>query len=260
MEAYRMLDLVIEPIPLMASDWIDPRDYTPQPHDEREIDIVMVANWSRFKRHWLLFEALREMPQDLRVVLVGRNAPGRSERDIRNEAAAFGAPQAIEYHTNIPIDHVMALQANARISLVFSHREGSCVAVAESLFADTPVGMMEDGHVGAKSYINSRTGVLFRRPGLARQLSAFLERSGSFASREWAEGTISCFRSAERLNAILRNHSHSRGLPWTRDAVPFCRRYVPVYTNSSDEARLAPAIEALQRRHGLLLEKFVYRP
>jgi glycosyltransferase involved in cell wall biosynthesis len=260
MAAYRVLDPVIRPIPLMASDWIDPRDYTARTVDQRDIDILMVANWSRFKRHWLLFEALSEMPLDLRVVLVGRNAPGRSESDIRDEAAAFGVRQAVEYYTNIPIDRVMALQADARISLILSHREGSCVAVPESLFAGTPVGMMEDGHVGSKSYINSRTGILLRRPGLARQLSAFLERSDSFAPREWADKNISCFRSAERLNDILRNHSRSAGLPWTGDAVPFCRRYVPVYANPADEVCLIPAVEALERRYGVVLEKFVYRP
>lgn len=260
MEAYRVLNPVVHPVPLMASDWIDPRDYVPRAHDQREIDILMVANWSRFKRHWLLFEALRDMPRDLRVVLVGRNAPGRTEREIREEAKAFGAPQDIEYLTNIPIEYVTALQCDARVSLIFSHREGSCVAVAESLFADTPVAMMADGHVGAKSYINPKTGVLLRGERLALQLSSFLERSGSFGPREWAVKNISCFHSTARLNGILRDYSAEAGLPWTTEIVPFCRRYVPEYVRAEDAVRMQAAEQQLRDEHGVEIEKFVYRP
>src|SRR5262245_12061690 len=186
LEPLRILRPVIEPLPIMASDWVNPDHFVPKPHRQRTIDILMVAAWSELKRHWLLFEALRDMPRNLRVVLVGRNDVGRTEREIRAEARAFGAYQDLELHTNLEIDQVYALQCNARISTIFTKREGSCVAVPESLSAGTPVAMMEEAYIGSKAYINNRTGILVRRSGLAQQLQRFLEESERFTPREWA--------------------------------------------------------------------------
>jgi glycosyltransferase involved in cell wall biosynthesis len=247
---------VAEPVAILASDWVNPAYYEPRPHDQRSIDVLVVANWTRVKRHWLLFEALREMPRNARVVLVGRNAPGRTEKEIRAEARAFGVRQDLELHTNLTIDEVTALQCDARISAIFTHREGSCVAVPESLFADAPVAMMAEAHIGSKAYINRQTGVLLGRRRLARQLRRFWEESGRYNAREWALRNISCAATTRRLNAILRGWARRTGRPWTEDIAPMCWRYVPSYVNAADEARLAPAVERLRRRHGVVLEKF----
>src|SRR5262249_30523684 len=128
LQPLRILGPVVEPLPILAGDWVNPDHFTPKAHRDRTIDILMVAAWSKLKRHWLLFEALRDMPRNLRVVLVGRNDTGRTEREIRDEARAFGARQDIELHTNLEIDEVYALQCDARISAIFTKREGSCVA------------------------------------------------------------------------------------------------------------------------------------
>ncbi len=259
LEAYRVLSPVIEPVPLLACDLNDPNQYTPKPHAERRIDILMVATWLRVKRHWLLWEALAGMPRDLRVVLVGRNLPGRTAHDLLREARAFGVRQHLEFELNVPPERVAELQCDARVSAVFSDREGSCVAVTESMFADSPVAMMADAHVGAKAYINEQTGVLLRRKGIGAQLRRFLETSHLFTPRAWALRNVSCHVSARRLNDILRADALARGRPWTEDIAPFCRRYVAQYIDASDEARLAPAVAELERRHGVRLTRWEYR-
>ncbi len=76
MEIHQRFRHNIRPLPIMASDWINPGFYQPRPHHQREIDILMVAGWSRLKRHWLLFRALRKMRRDLRVVLIGQDSEG----------------------------------------------------------------------------------------------------------------------------------------------------------------------------------------
>ena len=247
---------VIEPLPILASDWINPDHFKPKPHRDRTIDILMVAAWPRLKRHWLLFEALRNMPKHLRVVLVGRDGPGRHEREIRAEARQFGVRQDLEFHTNLEIDEVYALQCDARISAVFTRREGSCVAVPESLFAGSPVAMMQDAFIGSKAYINPQTGVLVRRHGLARQLQEFLEQSARYTARQWATDNISCKRTSARLNEMLKWWSLNSGRPWTTDIAPMCWRYVPSYVDLSDKLRLAPAVEHLANQYGLTLQEF----
>jgi hypothetical protein len=216
----------------------------------------MVANWNRVKRHWLLFEALRHMSPGLRVVLVGRNGPGRTEREIREEARAFGVRQRLELYTNLEIDEVVRLHCDARISTILTLREGSCVAVAESLFGGAPVAMMAGAHIGSKAYLNPATGVLLERERLGRSLERFLDESERYRPREWALANIACTRTTARLNAVLRNHALSTGRPWTEDIAPLCWRYVPRYLRPSDQARLQPAIDELQRKHGVVLEEF----
>jgi len=252
----QVLRPVVEPLPILGSDWINPEHFKPKPHRSRTIDILMVAAWPRLKRHWLLFEALRHMPKHLRVVLVGRDGPGRHEREIREEARAFGVPQDLEFYTNLEIDEVYALQCDARISAVFTRREGSCVAVPESLFAGSPVAMMQDCYIGSKAYINQHTGVLVRRQGLAKQLQEFLEQSPRYTPRQWAIENISCTKTSTRLNEMLKWWSLNSGRPWTTDIAPMCWRYVPSYVNASDKLRLSPVVERLAKQYGLALTEF----
>ncbi len=252
-EAYRLLEPIVEPLPIMACDWIDPSLYRPRPHASRSIDILMVANWLPFKRHWLLFEALRHMAPQLRVVLVGRSAPDRTAETIRAEARAFGVRQDLELRSDVTIEEVRTLQADARISVLFSRREGSCVAVVESLFADAPVALMREAHVGSKAYVNGETGILVTRRGLARQLSAFLERAATFGARRWAEANVSCHTSSARLNGILRALAARHGRPWTRDIAPLCWRPMPAHVHDADRRRFGDCADSLQRQFGISL-------
>lgn len=244
-------------LPIMASDWTDPALFDPLPAHERTTDIVMVSHFAQWKRHWLLFEALRDMPRDLHVVLIGRHAPGRTEKDLRRDARAFGVRQELDIKTNLEIHEVAAEQCKAKLSLAFSKREGSCVSVAESLFADTPVAMMADAHIGSRAYINDATGRLLRRRDLDRQIQAMLEARKSFSPRKWALANISAQDTSARLNDILRTHCRQRGYPWTRDIAPMCWRYVPRHLHETDERRLESGVERLRSEYGVGLKAFV---
>ena len=253
----QILSPVAMPIPILACDWNDPNHFMPKPHANRSIDIVMLANWSRTKRHWLLFEALRKMPKELRVVFIGRDAPGRTVSDLRREAKLFGVKQDIEIHKNLENKEVAEVLCDSKISTILTKREGSCVAVTESMFSGTPVAMSVDGHVGAKAYINERTGILVRRNGLARQLMQFLETSQHYSPRTWAIENISSEITSERLNKILREYAHSSGQPWTRDIAKLCWKYVPDYLYSTDKANLRSAVSDLKTNFGVVMDEFL---
>lgn len=258
--AYRVAEPTIQALPIMACDWINPEFYRPRAAGDRDIDILMVANFSPFKRHWLLFEALRHMRRDLRVALIGIPVPGRGAAELRQEARAFGAPQDLEILTNAPIETVTDYQCRAKTSLVFSLREGSCVAVTESLFAGSPVGILKNAHIGAKAYITSQTGTLLREAGLSRQLDQLLETSASYRPREWALDHITCRHASTTLNGILRDYSKRAGYPWTRDIAPLCWRYVPSYLDPADGGALAPEVARLRSQYGIDLKQFSYQP
>ena len=260
MALYTLLHPRVRAVPIMACDWINPAFYAPRPFSARDVDILMVANFSAFKRHWLLFDALSRMRRDVRVALIGIPAPGRGERELREEARAAGVEQDLEIVANAAIELVAEYQCRAKTSIILSLREGSCVAVAESLFAGCPVAMLHNAHVGSKAYINPETGVLVRERQLDRQLTAFLEAGASFKPREWAMANITCHHASERLNAILREYATSAGQPWTRDITPMCWRYVPSYVDRAHEHVMAPHVARLRAGYGIELEKFIYRP
>jgi glycosyltransferase involved in cell wall biosynthesis len=235
-------------VPTLTSDWINPDWYRLVPRDQRTIDIVMVANWAPFKRHWELFRALVRLPADLQVALIGQpDGPHTVER-VRQQAKDFGAPQEIRFLDKLKVEEVQDHLCQAKISLVLSKQEGACVVVAESLFADTPVGVLRDAHMGSKEYINPKTGVLLDQRGLAAQLADFLKNYQSFEPRQWAGAHIAAALSLAKLNRFFGEYSRSNGLPWTVDIVPFCWRPWPVYLHEADSVRCTKTYEELQVR------------
>jgi glycosyltransferase involved in cell wall biosynthesis len=253
MEIHQSFHHNIRPVPIMASDWINPEFYQPRPHQQREIDILMVAGWSCLKRHWLLFRALRKMRRDLRVVLIGQNSEGRTADDVWREAKAFGVADQIDIIRDATIEMVTEQQCNSKASVILSAREGSCVVVTESFFADTPVAMMRNAHVGTRAYINRQTGVLLQSETMAAQLSELIEQRTSYTPRAWAMANITCLHSTKTLNSLLRTYSGERRIPWNREIVPFCWRPDPVYMRDADAVQLAPAYQDLYERYGVVV-------
>jgi hypothetical protein len=127
------------------------------------------------------------------------------------------------------------------------------VVVTESFFADTPVAMMHNVHVGSRSYINRQTGVLMQPETMAEQLSELIERRTSYSPRAWAMANVSCFHSTSKLNSLLRSYSGERRIPWNREIVPLCWRPDPVYVRDADATQLAPAYQDLYERHGVVV-------
>ncbi len=256
MNLYSRFSHNIRAIPIMASDWMNPNFYHPIPHEQREIDLLMVAGWGRVKRHWLLFEALPKMRRGLRVVLIGQDMDGRTADDVYCEARLFGVADRIEIVRDASIGEVAEYQCNSKASVILSAREGSCVVVSESLFADAPVALLHDAHVGALSYINDQTGILLHRRTLAAQLEALIDHSSRYTPRRWAEANIACVRTTGRLNRILQDYSSGAGMPWTHDIAPMCRHPNPMYVNQLDGAGLARVYSDLLTKYGIAISPF----
>ena len=88
---------------------------------------------------------------------------------------------------------------------------------------------------------------------MAEQLTEFVAQAGSYAPRRWAEEHISCFKSTERLNAILRDHAERAGREWTRDLVPLTWCPDPRHADAADADELAEEHRDFERRFGLRL-------
>ena len=163
-------------------------------------------------------------------------------------AARIGVPQTLEIYQSIPIEEVSKLQAQAKVSIIFTRREGCCVASVESLFAGCALGMRSDAHVGPLHYINEQTGLKLRPGHLSADLEKLINVSGSLKPHEWAASNISCKQTIKKTNTLLQESALTRGLPWTEDlAEPHWRPY-PTFANPADRIRFASIYEELHRR------------
>ena len=232
----------------LPCDWINPVLYEPKAATERRTDIVMVANWGEFKRHWELFRALARMPEELKVVLIGQPEPGRSKAFIRQLARQFGARQEIEILESLPIADVARHQAQAKVAVILTRREGCCVAAVESLFAGCALAMREDAHVGPLAYINGQTGLRLKPGRIHEDLMKLLRSAEALQPARWAREHLANEQSHVKLSDILRGGAARAGRPWTRDlAVPQWRPH-PTFARENDKEALRPAYQDLNRK------------
>jgi glycosyltransferase involved in cell wall biosynthesis len=236
-------------LPGLACDWVDPALYDPIPQNKRSIDLLMVANWGAFKRHWEFFEALTSLPRELRVVFVGQREGGRDKRFIEEMARDIGVPQNLRFFESLSIEEVTALQCDARISVILSRREGGCVAAVESLFAGCALAMRADAHIGSSAHINRQTGLQLRPGRIAEDLGTLISRCADLRPEDWAIANIRNDLTLARINAVLRDHSLAVGQAWTSDlAVPRWRPH-PTLAHENDQKALRPFYENLHQNY-----------
>jgi glycosyltransferase involved in cell wall biosynthesis len=241
-------------VPLYASSWVDPRNYTAVPVGEKNIDILMVANFGKFKRHHAFFAAMRDLPNNYRIVLVGQDERGRTKDAVLNEAAVLGVRGRFEIRQDVPYDELQQLMARARTTIVLSRREGSCVVVVESMFANTPVGIYEDAEMGSRVFVNEHTGRLLRHGNLAAQLKDFVESSAQYEPRRWVmENGIGCVASSQTLNQALKQDALANGGEWTEDIATLRWRPDPGYYDSQDAERLCACYGEIESRCGITI-------
>ncbi len=238
-------------IPLYTSHWVDAGGYRPRPREQRDLDLVMVAAWGKVKRHYALFRALQKMPGNLRIVLIGQDQEGRNADTIRQEARCYGVDGRFELWSNAAHAQVIEALCRAKVSVLLSRREGSAVVVAESLFADTPMGLLENCVNGSRAFINEHTGRFLRDRDLGEQLVDFIAQSDRYAPREWALANISCHESTRRLNDLLKRDMLADRQEWTRDLLPMCWRPDPCLVHHEDWLRVQPERADIKQRFGL---------
>ena len=241
------------PVPLYASSWVDPDLFHPTPRASREFDLVMVANFGRFKRHFAFFRALSTMRKSLKVLLIGQDQDGRTDQTVREEAKAYGVQDRFELQRDAPHQDVVDALCRSRVSLVLSRREGSCVVIAESLFADTPAALLADAEIGSRAFINDHTGRLLEHRDLGRQLESFIDHADAFEPRRWAMANISCTRSHDRLNQAVKASLMEDGQTWTRDLAEFCWRPDPVLLHAEDQKMMDAERRAIIERFGVAI-------
>lgn len=227
-------------------DWVDPKVAEPFLNQPKKYDIVMNSNWGAWKRHRVLFKALKKSKRDLKVALIGFDWGGRSKQDILSLAKAYGVDAQIEIFEKIPFDQVMNITCQSKLSVLLSLKEGSNRAVAESIFCDVPVIVL-DNHVGGiVKNVNQYTGQLAPERNLTEVIHDILDSLDSYTPRNWGVEHIACDVSTIRLNEFLKS-TCSVEEKWTRDVVVRSNSPESKYQSIEDKERFSQENEELKK-------------
>jgi glycosyltransferase involved in cell wall biosynthesis len=234
------------PVPLAPCDWVDPSIAEPYLDCEKAFDVVMNSHWGPSKRHHVLFRALATLGGELSVALIGGSWEGGTREDVEAVARHFGVRDQLEFFERIPFERVMEVTCSARCSVLLSLKEGSNRALAESMFCDVPVVLLEDHVGGIHKNIVPETGVVAAEKDLAETLVRVARGAQNFQPRAWALANASCLESGAKLNEVLRLSAIDRGLQWTRDIAHHANSPDATYLDVADAQRLDDANRGLR--------------
>jgi glycosyltransferase involved in cell wall biosynthesis len=218
----KALESNLVPVYFGNNTWVDHRVFRPLPGVQKDLDIIMVAAWGGYKRHWAFFSALRKLHRRgfrPKVALAGYPL-GDTLEDLRDQAELFGVEELLEIHEFIGPEEVNRLYNRAKVNVLWSRREGSPRAIIEGMFAGIPCIIREGFNFGDKyPHINDQTGRFASEASLADTLLEMIERYELYSPRAWAMEHMSCQRSTARLNQAIREKAVEAGEVWTKDLV-----------------------------------------
>lgn len=245
------LSSALRPIRIGPCDWVDPRCAEPYLGSPKEFDLVLNSTWVPWKRHRVLFRALSRLDRKIRVALIGVPWEGGTLDDIMASAAAFGVSEQLTVFEHIPFHRVMEIHAKSRTAALLSLKEGSNRALAEAIFCDVPVILLDRHWGGITKNDVPQTGIVTSERGLPHSITDLIERGATLRPRSWAMEHISSTVSTAKLTAFLQEIASERGEDWTHDLFVHSNSPECTYWNPEDGLALADeygALDALFRR------------
>jgi glycosyltransferase involved in cell wall biosynthesis len=209
------------PVPTAANWWIDHRMMQPLPTIKKDVDIIMIASWARFKRHQWFFSSLRRLQQSKgekpRVVLVGYPTDCTRD-DIFMLAKYFGVHKQIEMYEWLSPEEVNQQLNRAKVNVVWSRKEGVNRAIIEGMFAGVPCILRDGFNYGYHyPYINSQTGCFASERHLSQQLLWMIQNYHQFSPREWVMANMTCQHATKIIGEAIQHIALEKGENWTQD-------------------------------------------
>ncbi|WPL17677.1 Glycosyl transferases group 1 [Thiorhodovibrio winogradskyi] len=244
-----LINTTLNPICLSSNWWVDHRVFYADPSVTKDIDVVVIAAWARFKRHHKIFKALRSVRKyrgNIKIALVGY--PGDLTIDqIKKLATHFGLNDVIEYHEKIPQCKVSAILRRSKVNLLWSRFEGINRGIIEGMFCDVPCVIREGFNYGQKyAYINPKTGVWASESNLPEVLVDVIEKYNEFEPRAYVMEHHNCFLATKKLQELINASLRNLGKPGIHGiAVKVNELNCMKYFDEADTTRFASSIKNL---------------
>ena len=212
----KQIDSNLIPVKFGTSDWLDSNIFYPIPDISKKYDCVMVCDWFDYKRQYALLRALSKIKEHrLKAVLVS-NAKGNMNT-LKNIARYFGIQDSVTFLQSLTPEKLNVIYNESKVNLLLSYKEGSNKTLFEGMFANTP-GILIKNNIGVnKSYINDMTGKLIDEKDLPEILIMFSHEYAKFKPRQWVIDNISCQKTTNKLNTVLKDVALRNGEEWSED-------------------------------------------
>lgn len=215
------LNCAIIPLEIGPSWFVNHTKFSPI-KNKRDIDILMVAAWTSFKRHGAFFKAISSIKSKIRdpkVVLVGY--PVDLEKiTILELAEYYGIADCLEIYESVTHNEVSALLNRSKINVLWSKFEGNNRAIIEAMFCNTVV-IMREGHNYGECYdfINQKTGMFANEKNLLDCIVDVISNYSDYSPREYVIQNRSCLEATKIMNQVISENELASGRNWTRDLV-----------------------------------------
>lgn len=216
-EFLKQLGSNLIPLPIGPCDWVDPELTGRVLSSVKKYDIVFNSNWASWKRHQVLFSAIKKITRPVRVALIGVELEGRNRKDIELLAKFYNVQHLIEIFERVPYIQALEITASSKCALLLSLKEGSNRALAEAMMCDVPVILLENHIGGIRKNINPMTGILTSETKLNNAILHMIEDFDHYSPRKWAIENASCFVSSQLVNTVFKQYSLDNHLEWSKD-------------------------------------------
>jgi glycosyltransferase involved in cell wall biosynthesis len=185
------LDSNLKSIGVGPNWWVDFENFKPQ-NVKRDIDVIVIASWSSFKRHYYILKALVTLKKSmtdysLKVAFVGY-AGDISTEFMRQMVEHFDLQDSVEFYEKVPTEQVAHLLMRSKVNLLWSRFEGNNRSIIEGMFCDTPVVIREGHNFGYHyPYINPLTGVFSSEKELPQVLEGIIRGNTTFTPRAYVK-------------------------------------------------------------------------
>ena len=180
----------------------------------KDIDLIYVAAAQPYKRHDILFDALAQLPRDIRALCVfgyGEDSDAlRHRAHDQNLSIEFVGPPGVS------IDEVNRLMNRAKFGVVCGIDDGAPAILTEYMLAGLPVLANADLRCGLQ-FILPETGMTASTTGFADAILTMRETYAEFRPRQAVLERWTWQHSIVRLQAIIQQihdpkqlHLHSQ--------------------------------------------------
>ena len=206
------------PIRLGAGDWVDLSLFNINNEVVKEYDLVMIANWLKWKRHGLLFKALLKIRSHVqRVALIGYPIEGRTLRDTKAECKKYGLLDHVDFFDKIPHKDVLEIIKKSKVGILLSKEEGANRGIYECFFSNVPVILTKRNRGVNRDHINRFTGVLADDLELQDVIVEMVNNFKNYNPKKWAFENTGYINSTNKLNQFLKELALEKGEEWTQD-------------------------------------------
>jgi glycosyltransferase involved in cell wall biosynthesis len=206
------------PASFTGNTWIDTDTFKPLEGTTKDIDVIVVAAWAWYKRHWAIFKvikALKDRGYRLKVALVGYPID-MTINDLRELASLYGIADQIEFHERVSPMEVNKLMNRSKVNLLWSRREGSCRTIPEGMAAGLPAIMRKGFNYGENhGHINNKSGVYSNEASLGDDILRIISEPEKFSPRDWIVKEMTPEASTNKLNESLQKIAISNDEAWT---------------------------------------------